>query len=399
MWAAAAARGVALPDAHHPEPLAGLDYALELELKTVALQAFWSAYQLPLRPAPVVAAVRPRGYRTTTKRRAMAGRGGLPVLAFTGAPAPRSGAAASLLDEPSHVAVHQAAAKVLSRVGLRPLAAALNHLVVRGAPGALTVILNVRFFDAAVVRHSRRLADELAAADLGVGAAHLYLDPTGSDYYLEARRPAAAVTMKRLFGPDWLQVSLGEVRLRFPATVFSQVNDAMLPRIVDAAGDLLRPAADDVLLDLYCGYGLFALTVGAAAAGVVGIDSDGPTIEAARRNAERLGSGDRAVFHAGRIDPAFLGRRLSPPERPELVLLDPPRQGTAAGVAAALAQRKPARVLHLACGADEIPRELAAWCEAGMTLARVVPLDLFPGTANLETLLLLTPAGSRGRHG
>jgi tRNA/tmRNA/rRNA uracil-C5-methylase (TrmA/RlmC/RlmD family) len=93
----------------------------------------------------------------------------------------------------------------------------------------------------------------------------------------------------------------------------------------------------------------------------------------------------------GRIDGAFLADRVRPPRVPEVVLLDPPRQGTEPGVTPAIAARAPLRIVHLCCGTDEIPREVAAWFKAGYQVQRVVPLDLFAGTANLETMLLLTP--------
>jgi len=82
------------------------------------------------------------------------------------------------------------------------------------------------------------------------------------------------------------------------------------------------------------------------------------------------------------------------------VLLDPPRQGTEPGVVEAIAARGPERVVHICCGIDEIPREVAAWSTAGYRLQRAVPLDLFAGTLGLETLLLLTPAHfeMRGRR-
>jgi tRNA/tmRNA/rRNA uracil-C5-methylase (TrmA/RlmC/RlmD family) len=122
---------------------------------------------------------------------------------------------------------------------------------------------------------------------------------------------------------------------------------------------------------------------------VVGVDSDGPALEAARGNAQHMGV--RARFVAGDITGELVGRRLfsAPPAR-ELALLDPPRQGTRAGVVEAVAERAPARVVHICCGTDEIPRELAAWKNAGYELRRAVPLDLFAGTANLETFLLLS---------
>jgi tRNA/tmRNA/rRNA uracil-C5-methylase (TrmA/RlmC/RlmD family) len=289
---------------------------------------------------------------------------------------------------PEHSAVYALIAERLMRPAARSLAAGLNWVIVRGTAGHLAVILNVRRFDAQVVRAAKQLAEALQAVPLGVRASFLYLDPSGSDYYLEARRPQG-LSLKRLFGPDWLQVECHQVRLRFPVTVFSQVNDAMLQTMTDAVLALLGPLAGRTLLDLYCGYGLFSLVVGREAARVVGVDFDGPAIDAARANAIHVGAAGRTRFLAGRIDADFVATRLRPPAASEAVILDPPRQGTSPGVTAALAARNPSHVVHICCGTEEIPREVAAWAQAGYCVQRAVPLDLFAGTANLETMVLL----------
>ena len=385
----ATGHGLSLPDEHHPEPLATLDYTDELGLKREALAAFWEGQRLPGQPEPVVPATTPRGYRTTTKRRATLGPRGL-TLAFPGAPPGAGGLSASALDLPEHSAVYGFLIERLSRPAARALANVLSWAIVRGSPGGLALILNVRVFDADVVRAGKRLAESIHEAPLGVRAAFLYLDPTGSDYYLEARRPAKVLSFKRLFGPEWLQVEVDGVRLRFPPTVFSQVNAGMLGVMTASVRALLAPLEGRALLDLYCGYGLFSFAVGRDAAQVIGVDFDGPAVEAARANAAHLRCAERARLVAGRIDATFLGGHLRPCRIPEKVLLDPPRQGTAPGVAAAIAARRPERVVHICCSTDEIPREVASWVQAGYRLQRAVPLDLFPGTANLETLLLLT---------
>jgi hypothetical protein len=382
-------RSLVLPPAQHPEPFARVDYAAELALKRDAFAAFWQDQRLPGRPEPVVAAPVPRGYRTTCKRRAALGPKGL-SLSFPGAAPLKRGLAPSALDLPEHTAVFAFLAERLGRPPARALATALNWVIVRGAAGGLAVILNVREFDARVVRAGKLLAEALQEAPLGVRAAFLYLDPTGSDYYLEAKRPAGTLSFKRLFGPDWLQVDVGGVRLRFPTTVFSQVNGAMLGVMSECVRSLLAPLAGCDLLDLYCGYGLFSFTAGREAAQVVGVDLDGPAIEAARASAEHLGVAGRVRFLAGRIDGRFLAGQLRPSRSREVVLLDPPRQGTAPDVVPAIAARAPLRVVHICCGTDEIPREVAAWLRVGFSVTSAVPLDLFAGTASLETLLLLS---------
>jgi tRNA/tmRNA/rRNA uracil-C5-methylase (TrmA/RlmC/RlmD family) len=384
---AAEARGLVWPESSDPEPLAAASYPAELDAKSGALAAFWKDAGLPGAPEPIVAAPEPRGYRTTSKRRASV-MGRRLALTFPGTRT-TGGVAPSRLDRPEHVAVYQALLPLLERPSARALASALNWAIVRGSAKALAVVLNVRVFDAAVVRGGKQVSEAMRDGGLGVASAFLYLDPTGSDYYLEARRPVGVLSQKRLHGPEWLEVRVDGAKLRFPPTVFSQVNEAMLPAMVQAAASLAAPTPQHDLLDLYCGYGLFSLTVGAQAGHVTGVDHDGPAIEAARQNAEHFRK-VRARFVPGRINADLVGR-LQAPRRPEVVILDPPRQGTEPGVVDAVAARRPQRVVHVCCGTDEIPREVQAWSRAGYRLQRAVPLDLFAGTTSLETLLLLTP--------
>ena len=380
----AEARGLALPASIDPEPLADLDYPAELAVKNEALRDFWREHQLPAEPGEITPAPLPRGYRTTSKRRATVTRSGL-ALTFPGLRS-TGGVAPSRLDRPEHLAVYQALVAMLARPPARALSEALNWVIVRGSERALAVLLNVRVFDAPVVRGGKYIAEALKGGDLGVASALLYLDPTSSDYYLEARRPTGVLSEKHLFGPSWMEVRVDEVKLRFPPTAFSQVNGAMLGVMVDKVAALASPLEGLDLVDLYCGYGLFSLTVGRRAAHVTGADHDGPAVEAARANAPHA-RGVRARFIAGRINVEFLESRMPAPRRPEVVVLDPPRQGTETGVIEALAARRPERVVHVCCGTDEIPREIGSWAHADYQLQQAVPLDLFAGTSNLEVLL------------
>jgi tRNA/tmRNA/rRNA uracil-C5-methylase (TrmA/RlmC/RlmD family) len=387
--AAALRGGLTLREEGHPEPLAHLDYGAELRLKNEALQAFAAHHGLKEGLAPIVPAPKPRGYRATTKRRARFSRQGL-ALAFAADAAMPSGVSESQLDAPEHRAIYAFTQGQLSRPGMSPLAAELNYVIVRGYAPNVAVILNLRAFDGRIVGAAKRWAEALQAAALGVRSAFLYLDPTGSDYYLEARRPVGKLSWKKLFGPEALEVRVDGRRLRFPPVVFSQVNEAMLGTLTATARDLAGSLAGRSFVDLYCGYGLFSLCLGGEARSAVGIDAEGPAIEAAQENAKHAGM-SQARFIAGRVTGEFLAERLRPSERAETILLDPPRQGTGPGVVEALARRRADAVLHIFCGTDEMPAELERWRRAGYDLARATPLDLFPGSANLETLALLKP--------
>lgn len=387
---AARAQSLALPSLHDAEPFAALPYDGELELKQRALDAFWQDTSLPGLPDRLVPAPRPRGYRTTSKRRAVSSSRGV-RLEFPGRRIRGEGPATSRLDAPEHVRLYDALADALLAPAWRALAAALHWVIVRGNGGQLALILNVARLDARVVRSARELAEELAKGPLGLRSSFLYLDPTRSSYYLERVRPESGVSYKRLFGPAKLQLQVDALRLSYPATVFSQVNESMVPTLIEQARTLLGPADGRELLDLYCGYGLFSLALGRGAARVTGVDHDGPAIVAARENAKYAELPRPPRFLAGSIDRAFLTDALRPAMEPELLFLDPPRQGTAPGVIEALAARRPQRVVHIACGIDELPGEVAKWRRAGYELKRARPLDLFAGTAGLETLLLFEP--------
>lgn len=370
------------------EFLADLDYGDELDLKNQALAAFWREHRLPGTPEPVLASPLPRGYRTTTKRRIFWDNGQLTMdfsdMAVNGT------CAQSALEPAEHNAIYALLHEKLSAPAFVGLAKALNWIIIRGTYQFRVVIFNVSKMDASVVRKLKQVAAVLQASPLKVTAAHVYYDPTRSEYYLEASRPTEGLQFKQLYGPAQLVLDCGDYRLKYPVTGFSQVNESMVPLMVERAEQLLRPEPRHRLLDLYCGYGLFSFTLGQGLRSSLGVEWEGPSIECAKASARFLKRG-AAQFVAGRIDASFAATRLPPLQGPEIVLLDPPRKGTEEGVIHALAKRAPERVLHIFCGTDEIPRELALWTAAGYTPVRIEPLDMFPGTPALETLVLLEP--------
>ncbi|MCB1150294.1 class I SAM-dependent RNA methyltransferase [bacterium] len=370
------------------EPLADLDYARELDLKSRALAQFLQRHGVKPAPAPVLASPRPRGYRTTTKRRVYGSARGV-GLGFA-QPVKPGVVLASALEPESHARLYRALQEILSRPAYAALARVARWLILRGGYERHVLILNISGIDADVARKLKLLAALLEKEAL-VSGALAYIDPTCSDYYLEAERPPQGLQIKHLWGDRLLGLEAEGKLLRFPPTVFSQVNESMVPPFLAQARALLQPQADDHLLDLYCGYGLFSHTLGAECRKVTGVELSAEAIRSAQAIAKRQGTAGRMTFHAARIDERFFTGKLGAPTGAEVALLDPPRQGCAPGVIKAVAARRPRRVLHVFCGTDEIPGELRQWKGAGYRVAAIRPLDMFPGTPGLETLVLLEP--------
>ena len=373
------------------EPLADIAYSQELRYKNTALEQFWAENKIGGKLEPIVPAILPRAYRTTTKRRALLHEQHGFALGFE--ERIRVGFfEISSLEPDTHNKIYAFLFNKLSSPAYKPLARAMNWLIIRGNYTQHCVIFNVCKLDATIVRKTKQISDALTEAKLGVTCAMMYVDPTRSEYYLEAERPDTGLDIKHLFGPRLLTLAVEDLRLKYPPTVFSQVNEAMVPTMVEHARALLQPASADRLLDLYCGYGLFTFTLGRKCKEALGIELAGESIATAIGTAQYLNLSKSIRFKPARITADYLKTALPPVAQDgnEVLLLDPPRKGCESGVIATLAARDPRRVLHICCGTDEIVPTVRDWNANGYRLELARPLDLFPGTANLETLLLLT---------
>jgi 23S rRNA (uracil1939-C5)-methyltransferase len=181
-----------------------------------------------------------------------------------------------------------------------------------------------------------------------------------------------------------LQALRSKKRLRpGPATLrshrehggFRQVNDEAAEVLAAVVADMA--GRGDTLLDAYCGAGFFAKRLRAQFARIVGIDWDGRSTECARRAAqasELYLTGDAAD-----LLPAALAEH-----RPSVVLLDPPSQGAAPAVIDALLERVVPRLVYVSCDPSTLSRD-ASRLAVRYTLGRVVPVDMFPQTASIET--------------
>jgi tRNA/tmRNA/rRNA uracil-C5-methylase (TrmA/RlmC/RlmD family) len=389
--------GASAPDISPGESLAALDYGAEIAIKEAALASFWQEARLAASPEALISSPRPRGYRTTSKRRIeLLGRVPYLFLAKRRARAGTPRFVPSPLEPAEHADLYRFLLAKLSEPGFRVVAEHLGWLIVRGSYRERAVIFNVDGLSGPLVRKLKILGGHLAAHRPPIVAAFVYVDDTDSDYYLETRRPYRAMSFKNLFGPDRLRVAYGDLRLSFHPTSFCQVNESIVPQMLRLADEMLEPRSSERLIDLYCGYGLFSHALAHRVHEVIGVDAEGPSIEAAQANAQRLRRG-RTRFIASRITAEAI-EQLPRPVGDEIVLLDPPRNGTERGVIEAIAARHPRRVVHVFCNVDEIPHALGEWAAAGYAPKRIVPIDMFPGTANLEVLAKLEPAGGTGNR-
>jgi 23S rRNA (uracil1939-C5)-methyltransferase len=186
-----------------------------------------------------------------------------------------------------------------------------------------------------------------------------------------------------LDGPGYIECEAAGSTYRVGHFSFFQVNRFL-------AGELARVVAEEeaegrLALDLFAGVGLFSLPLAKRFARVVAVESN----PAAARDLEANTSG--RVARSGRVIEVrsadveeFLAKLK---EKPELVVLDPPRAGLTPGTIKHLARMGPARITYVSCDPPTLARDLATFAKAGYDISRVHLFDLFPQTFHMETVV------------
>ncbi|WP_130837008.1 23S rRNA (uracil(1939)-C(5))-methyltransferase RlmD [Lachnoclostridium sp. Marseille-P6806] len=197
-----------------------------------------------------------------------------------------------------------------------------------------------------------------------------------------------------LFGEDFFSETL--LGLSFKVTPFSffQTNSYSAEVLYETAREYLRgiglygergKAPGPVVFDLYTGTGTIAQLMAPAAKKVVGVEIVEEAVRAARENAARNGLSN-CEFIAGDV----LKVLDAIEEKPDIIVLDPPRDGVHPKALSKILAYGVPYILYISCKPTSLARDLAGFYEAGYRLERVVAVDQFPRTANVETVVLLS---------
>jgi 23S rRNA (uracil1939-C5)-methyltransferase len=197
-----------------------------------------------------------------------------------------------------------------------------------------------------------------------------------------------------MFGKRWRH-SWGNVEVSFSTDgdtltttggEFTQVNleaNRLLAKSVLTLGGI---SPGDEVIDLYCGAGNLTVPVARSGARVLGVERSARAVANAQANANRLGLGN-CRFLCAPVE-RTLSDLAADRSRPQVVILDPPRGGSAS-VLADVARLRPRRVVYVSCDPPTLARDLAVFVCHGYRLEAVQPIDFFPQTYHLEVVAVL----------
>ena len=176
-------------------------------------------------------------------------------------------------------------------------------------------------------------------------------------------------------------------RFRVAASSFFQVNTSQLSRAIDEVRDLLDLDGTEVMVDAYCGVGVFTVLLAPYVRKIVGIEESASAIEDAGLNSKDILN---IEFVEGKTEHILntLNQHI------DVLLLDPPRVGCHPDVLDSVIKLKPEKVMMISCEPEAMARDLNLLCATGIyTLETIRPVDMFPQTRHVETISMLRLQG------
>lgn len=253
----------------------------------------------------------------------------------------------------------------------------LRHIYVRTSPRGALLTLVVTRWD---VPRTQDLAERCqAACPQLVG---IVLNRNG-----KATNRVQGDQYRPLWGQDHLADSLCGVEFSLSPASFYQVNREQAQHLYQAAVEMAQFQKEDVLLDLYCGTGTITLVMAPHCGKAVGVEIAEQAVEDAKNNAKRNGVENATFLCADAGEAATQLRQQG--MMPTVIVVDPPRKGLEEEARQAVLDLAPRRLIYVSCDPATMARDVKELCQGGYRLTQAKCFDLFPRTANVETLVAL----------
>lgn len=190
------------------------------------------------------------------------------------------------------------------------------------------------------------------------------------------------------YGRDYLNEEVLGLKFKVSIYSFFQTNTKSAEVLYSMAREMLGNIENDIILDLYCGTGTITQIMGQGAKEALGIEIVEEAVEAARENA-KLNGLENIKFIADDVLNAVNELEYTP----DIIILDPPREGINPKAIDKIIDFSPKKFLYISCNPVTQVRDLKIFEERGYKIDKIKALDQFPRTSHVESVVLL----SKGR--
>lgn len=192
---------------------------------------------------------------------------------------------------------------------------------------------------------------------------------------------------KILYGPGFIYETIGDYRFKLSPNSFFQVNSLGMKKLYTLALTLANISSTDIVLDAYCGVGTISIFASKYAKEVIGVELSKQAIEDAKINAK--------INHIENIsficDDAtnFITHAAKNKAHYDILILDPPRDGSTPQFIQAVGYLKPKKVIYISCNPITLKRDLNIFKDIDYKISKITGYDNFPRTKHIEVITLL----------
>ena len=190
-----------------------------------------------------------------------------------------------------------------------------------------------------------------------------------------------------LWGEDTITDYIGEFKFNISPLSFFQVNPKQTDVLYNKALEYAALTGEETVFDAYCGTGTITLFLSQKAKKVYGVEVIESAIDNANANAKENNI-ENAEFLIGKAE-EIIPNLVAEGVKPEVIVVDPPRKGCDIKLLDSIGEVKPERIVYVSCDPSTLSRDLKILTEKGYEVVEVQPVDMFPQTSHIESVVLL----------
>ena len=207
------------------------------------------------------------------------------------------------------------------------------------------------------------------------------------------RRTSAVLgsDVRTLYGPGKITDTLCGLQFAISPRSFYQVNPEQTEVLYAKAIEFAALTGKETVIDAYCGIGTIGLCAAGRAKQVIGVERNPDAVRNACANAAANKINNARFICADATD--WMRAAAQPNSglpHPDVVFLDPPREGSTLACIDAVAAMKPKRVVYVSCNPETLARDLTHLTRRGWKALKIQPVDMFPHTEHVETVVLIS---------
>lgn len=193
---------------------------------------------------------------------------------------------------------------------------------------------------------------------------------------------------KAIYGPGFIFDECCGMRFKISPKSFYQVNPVQMEVLYNTALDMADLKGDEVALDCYSGVGTIGIIASSRVREVISVESNPDAVRDAILNA-KINHVKNITFYKNDAT-LFMQQMAASGDKADLIFMDPPRQGSTPEFISAMKSLSPKKIVYISCSPDSLANDLKLITKSGYKVEKATPVDMFPFTRSIETVVLLT---------